>query len=109
MTDKEMMVLAAKAAGYQIQGEIDSMVAQPGHLEGGFVISNAWGGSSLWNSLTDDGDALRLAIKLNISIGFDGDALLVNGRIHAYNIEDRAAATRRAITRAAAEIGKAMP
>lgn len=43
-----------------------------------------------WNPLTDDGDALRLAVKLNLDIRY----------------KDSYAATRRAIVRAAAAIGK---
>ena len=59
-----------------------------------------------WNPIRFNGDAFALTVALDISIGFDGDALLVNERIHAYNVTDRCAATRRAIVRAAAEIGK---
>lgn len=59
-----------------------------------------------WNPLKDDGVALRLAVKLAIT-----DLALVVGR---YVMEthpegdDIYAITRRAITRAAAEIGKQM-
>ena len=67
-----------------------------------------------WNPLTDNGDALRLAVKLDISI----DVNRVDGVTTAeYGYSERAglqenhnddpyAATRRAIVRAAAEIGK---
>ncbi len=62
-----------------------------------------------WNPLTDDGDALRLAVKLNIHIsGFfnkvttDTDEMSFCENYGA----DPYAATRRAIVRAAAEIGK---
>ena len=73
-----------------------------------------------WNPLTDDGDALRLAVKLSISISDDylypngehvirvgcsfGDTLYGDSEVCG---DDPYAATRRAITRAAAEIGKA--
>lgn len=74
-----------------------------------------------WTPLTDDGDALRLAIACRLKITYDtlqaGDVVEVS---LAYDSElfdegwfisewikdDPYAATRRAITRAAAEIGK---
>lgn len=98
MTDRELLELAAKAAGQE------PSVA-------GDLWSNARG--QLWNPLTDDGDALRLAVKLGLDIMTRG------ARAGAYaGTEDHGAsasaeenpyaATRRAIVRAAAEIGKAM-
>ena len=89
-TDRELLELAAKAAG------------------GGFVIG-------YWNPLTDDGDALRLAValRLEIDIGHSGIATRApNGvkmLMSAGEEPDVNVATRRAIVRAAAEIGKAMP
>ena len=67
-----------------------------------------------WNPLTDDGDALRLAVKLGISIDFNfADTL---GEVSAAQVlqpyqyesmeNDPCAATRRSIVRAAAEIEK---
>ena len=75
-----------------------------------------------WNPLTDDGDALRLAVCLNFDILQDPVssrsnfvevmANLDNAEPQPWACEVRApdpyAATRRAITRAAAAIGKAM-
>ena len=91
-TDRELLELAAKAAG------------------GGFVIG-------YWNPLRNDRDALRLAVKLNLSADFFDDAICVgcvpNDNEAVQLMEpvgsDPYAATRRAIVRAAAEIGKAMP
>ena len=71
-----------------------------------------------WNPLTDDGDALRLAVKLRIDLEWREDGRIAAYR-HAYadghcftaiesSREDCAAATRRAIVRAAAAIGEAM-
>ncbi|NLC21506.1 MAG: hypothetical protein GX771_06295 [Halomonadaceae bacterium] len=91
------MELAAKAAGYN---------AFPGHA--------AQMMDSGWNPLTDDGDALRLAVKLDI--GTDSNL----SRVWAFSCtrdiceeeekgSDPVSATRRAIVRAAAEIGRAMP
>jgi len=83
-TDRELLELAAKAAGIP-------------WVEGG-PSRMGWAG---WNPLTDDGDALRLAVKLNIDAGKPGMRLSVDWR----EGEDPYAATRRAIVRAAAAIG----
>lgn len=107
MDDREMLELAAKAAGQE-------------RSAAGDLWSNARG--RLWNPLTDDGDALRLAATLKLDIEWRND-----GRVEAYlNVAnnkddlrfsaciestrdgDNNAAVRRAIVRAAAEIGKAM-
>ncbi len=67
-------------------------------------------GPAYWNPLTDDGDAMRLAVKLEIPVRHHHhgvgwvDAGLFKELIGA----DPYAATRRAIVRAAAEIGKKM-
>ena len=88
MTDKELLELAAKAAWDAMDNQM---------IESG------------WNPLTDDGDALRLAVKLNLfntrSKGYEWP----DAELFARHEDDPYAATRRAITRAAAEIGKAMP
>lgn len=116
MSDRELLELAAKAAGYKIQGDVDYMIAQPDHRKGGYVIRNKRGGDSCWNPITDDGDALRLAVKLEMNVLlFSGDVRAKKGWndgnavFHIEDIfhsDDLYAATRRAIVRAAAEIGK---
>lgn len=70
-----------------------------------------------WNPLTDDGDALRLAVKLRLDIAFVGTTLVevcwfdqsaFTTRFAEESINDAQGereATRRAIVRAAAEIG----
>jgi hypothetical protein len=91
MTDKELLELAAKAAG------IDYWRVQEGR--------------SSWNPLTDDGDALRLAVNLRIDIHNDHHGCEVRWGIGEHLWENHTteiAATRRAIVRAAAEIGKGM-
>jgi hypothetical protein len=79
-------------------------------------------GSDYWNPLTDDGDALRLAVKLGFTVGphlgatYAGVAPCPDDfedgkfpiRIAQRHNEDPYAATRRAIVRAAAEIGRSM-
>ena len=70
-----------------------------------------------WNPLTDDGDALRLAVKLNFFIQMMHETNYVevtpmqkyDNRFITFgeNLnDDPYAATRRAIVRAAAEIGR---
>jgi hypothetical protein len=118
MTDKELLEMSAKAAEIQIVGEVDKMIGQPDHKTGGYVIRNDRGGDSCWNPLTDDGDALRLAVKLEMMIDYidrgymAGHVLATTGPAMLSIYEPREqypyVATRRAITRAAAEIGKAM-
>jgi len=103
MTDKELLELAAKAAGI-----ID------GHWLGDCFWVGAYDGGYEWNPLTDDGDALRLAVKLELTIGkpFEHKIALVwldDITSFAGNSEKEGgiyAATRRAIVRAAAKIGK---
>jgi hypothetical protein len=104
-TDRELLELAAKAAG------LDDYVWQAGYG----MVAYA-GGSCAWNPLTDDGDALRLAVKLRINVEpwGSGAAAITYVRSRATVAEphygdDPERATRRAIVRAAAEIGKAMP
>jgi hypothetical protein len=99
MTDRELLELAAKAAGIEC-------VRTPI----GYYLSDE---DRNWNPLTDDGDAQRLAVKLRMNVfhaGIRVFALSEEGDIEeAEGHElDPYAATRRAITRAAAEIGKGM-
>jgi hypothetical protein len=101
MTEKELLEMAAKAADVvAYKREDGSLVAYGNEFTGG-----------IWNPLTDDGDALRLAVKLRMNVfhaGIRVFALDEEGDIEeAEGHElDPYAATRRAITRAAAEIGK---
>jgi len=103
-TDRELLELAAKAAGYEYA------------KHGGYIVVDGIPGN--WNPLTDDGDALRLAVKLRLTVSwdrFDDDDYATATPPHTnqgYDCmvdQDPHAATRRAIVRAAAEIGKAMP
>ena len=110
MTDRELLELAAKAA------EIAGFWVDDGLNTG----SNAT--PAVWNPLADDGDALRLAVKLrlrvftpttdiDVAIASCGD-IRTTGHVHKYSEDkystDNLAATRRAIVRAAAEIGRNM-
>lgn len=83
MKDRELLELAANAA---FAGFDEQM------LEDG------------WNPLEDDGDALRLAVELCIPVWRDADVIWCN-YMASVTGDDPYAATRRAIVRAAAEIG----
>ena len=111
MSDRELLELAAKAAGYVIELDMNWGT-------GGMPFFRMSGNK--WNPLADDGDALRLAVKLRI--GFVAsteqqpeDAIVlyqigdVPYRSVVHHKGDELNATRRAIVRAGAEIGKATP
>ena len=100
MTDKELLELAAKAAGVGYADKDGKFVP--------FVPET-------WNPLTDDGDALRLAVKLGLAIGINNPFHITvvsdldgNSSEVSHNEGGTAAATRRAIVRAAAEIGRTL-
>ena len=112
MNDRELLELAAKAAGIKIRWQ------SYGNY---FVICDIddEGIEAVWNPILDDGDALRLAIKLNMGISIPVMAAkyarvdVITFRNSGVNVmescnNDPYAATRRAIVRAAAEIGRNM-
>jgi len=108
MTEKQLLELAAKAADLELANTKD-----------GYPF---WaGGVGIWNPLTDDGDAFRLAIKLGLDINnswtiVNGDDnypmatinVSFNEEIFFYELKesDPFAATRKAIVHIAAEIGR---
>ena len=96
MTDREYLELAAKAAGIYSYSYENSLA------------ENKWGSGKRWNPLIDDGDALRLAVKLGLPVHSGQVYSGVEGFAPEKNYGDPLAATRRAIVRAAAEIGKGM-
>lgn len=118
-TDRELLEMAAKAAGLKVR-------TWDGHTGVMCSIDDDRHGR-MWMPLIDDGDALRLAVKLRLSIDHNHPADQQhwvaadrNGCEGCYApvscVEDdfeaelqRGSATRRAIVRAAAEIGKAAP
>lgn len=99
MTDLELLELAALAAGLKgtftkTLGGYDCMVID---------------GLSTWAPLHDDGDAFGLAVKLNMSVSIHENLCIACARLGVVQtVRDlpTAEATRRAIVRAAAEIGK---
>lgn len=122
-TDREFLELAAKAAGIELTwvepGEYYHEAwcfipyAKPPHNKRKYDKERG----DIWDPLSDDGDALRLAVKLGIVINIDPD---LGGETEAWHYgrpgvvfcefhDDAEAATRRAIVRAAAAIGEAKP
>lgn len=106
MTDRELLELAAKAAGWTLVWK-----SLGGEMPNPFMFNESDATSGAWNPLTDDGDALRLAVKLELEIFFTSQNIRATNRhidqVPAENKgSDPYAATRRAIVRAAAEIGK---
>lgn len=110
MTDKELLEWAAKAG--EIIGAYYKGIFNDDYVEGILTVDKD-GNDYCWNSLQDDGDALRLAVKLGMVLELNID----EGWVHAYKHTTKASseptgddpytATRRAITRAAAQIGRA--
>ena len=104
MNDCELLELAAKAHGNLRQVEGFGWIHDLGDGRNG-----AW-----WRPLEDDRDALRLAVKLRIGLHWCS-----TGRVYAYadgdveeyesTREEPDSSVRRAIVRAAAAIGQAMP
>lgn len=106
MEDRELLEMAAKAAAIR---HVDyAGVDYDGSL--GLVLIDGNGRHlHSWNPLKDDGDALRLAITLKLDIAID-DYVQVSwwaeqGCLNWVNEN----CCRRAIVRAAAEIGKKIP
>lgn len=106
MCDRDLLELAAKAAGYAI--------APHGRKDGNYVVLMSDDGDFIWNPLKDDGDALRLAAKLRLCISMNFDGITVNRgdygawiRTGVGSDDERCrAAVRIAIVRTAAAIGK---
>jgi len=116
MDDKELTILAAKAVG----------IDHPGGDHSRYDDGRLWDCKGLrwWNPLADDGDALRLAVKLCMGVIHNdprGQRLYVSADASRFvdpifeaftateefdTEDDRPAATRRAIVRAAAGIAR---
>ena len=115
MNDRELLELAAKAAGVSAYWSTDGTIqARPLFVVSVIGATGAMPYEEEWNPLKNDGDALRLAVKLCLLVNIDlGISFVTDGTTESDLSEkhgsDPCAATRRAIVRAAAEIGKAMP
>ena len=87
-TDRELLEAAAKSAGIKWDRDAEVWYGEP------FVRND-------WNPLTDDGDVLRLAVKLNLLNEYHMDQVAAMVHFDATN-PDPYEATRRAIVCAAA-------
>ena len=111
MTDRELLVLAAETAGYKVRWHEDS------YYDPTMGVMEDVSGGPPWNPLTYDGDAFRLLATMRASLEFDGlhvrvqcegpadaPSIVVSERIEPglTEGEDRTAAMRRAVTKAAA-------
>ena len=107
MNDRELLELAAKAAGISYKAWVKDWDGYEG-----LGIDGDARNLTIWNPLTDDGDALRLAVKIGMELDIYEPRIAVRTNIGSKVLEefkdDPYAATRRAIVRAAAEIGRAM-
>ncbi|EMF0958971.1 TPA: hypothetical protein RQ837_001939 [Pseudomonas aeruginosa] len=103
MNDRTLLELAARAAGYQFSYSYRSLSspAVP-------VILAETGRWRKWDPRHDDGDALRLAVLLNLEIHSPQSDPTVMFRTAEHDVFYQDTCIRRAIVRAAAEIGKSM-
>lgn len=123
LTDRELLEFAAKAAGYEVRWHErwECFVhVGPYNTDNPPTLS---GQRHVWIPFNDDGDSFRLAMDLELGVvckresdpyeryrSVVTDPYRVNQiRIVERHNGDPKAATRRAVVRAAAEIGKAMP
>ena len=101
LSDQELLKLAARAAGIDWFDEPALQAGKGLHMKSG----------PFWNPLTDDGDALRLAVNLGLDVDQETHGpyvwvLQLEGFISEPCGLDRVSATRRAIVRAAAMLAK---
>lgn len=114
-TDRELLELAAKASGREGDWvDFAGMDIRVGY-QGGLLCGDADSGY-YWNPLKDDGDLYRLAREVKGNLYFSGrrgffeitsdsEEPAITEHFEIGNREEEA----RAIVRAAAEIGRAMP
>lgn len=106
-TDRELLELAAKAYGLEYYDYVGyGMQEQRVH-----AVPHCGYAGAVWNSLTNDGDTMRLAMHLGIGVyeTQKGVEARKGPDIVCEQLGKTPAHYRRAITRAAAEIGRAMP
>lgn len=113
MTDKELLELAAKASGVVVaRSRLDDPICND--MLVAESVRNPYQKVGSWNPLIDDGDALRLAVKLNISLEiYPEHVYAVHNETSAAQYRDTGSGgsmeqvVREAIVACAAEIGKA--
>lgn len=102
--DRELLELAAKAAGIHIHSW---------NFAGYAIIAGADGRPTGWNPILDGGDALRLAVKLGLALIIDNGYTTCHKQVkycHAVAWgRNSETATYYAIVLVAADIGETMP
>lgn len=116
MKDREMLEAAARAAGYTLTWGEKYMVGgdEVDCTDLAYIVSDEREESPrYWSPLDDDGDALALAVALRLDIwhhtAHSAAGQPARGNIQSCGIDseaDRPAAVRRAIVKAAAQIGQ---
>lgn len=115
--DKTLLEMAARAAGYGLPSADDhDEIGRQYEYHLGLWVKHPWGWG-WFRPHIDDGQSLRLAVKLHLSVEIWAGSSRHNqgvtivdhdeGSVEFPHDSDPYAATRRAIVRAAAEIGKA--
>ncbi|WP_449104122.1 hypothetical protein [Pseudomonas veronii] len=107
MTDHELLRLSAKAMGFELEYR---------HGSDAFYYDDPESGREQWQPLSDDAQAMRLAVDLQLSILWFTNLqyVMVERRGFGENIgwtddADRGGALCRAITVVAAQIGSTLP
>jgi hypothetical protein len=111
MDDRTLLLKAAQAAGHTLNARRQSERDAAGHGDVGLWLAN---GNTCWNPLTESGQALELAVALEMDIGqmvTEGcvtvTALAFDSDVAAHDVPwgtDPLAATRRAIVLVAADL-----
>lgn len=98
-TDRELLELAAKAAGYRRTRYADNGFFQVHGWHEGY--ESDW---EYWNPLTDVGDATRLLLALKLRVDYVGDQPAIDGvLVSGMSAEESFC---RAVVRAAAAMAK---
>lgn len=107
MTEHELLRLSAKAMGFELEYR---------HGSDAFYYDDPDAGREQWNPLSDEGQAVRIAVQLQLSILWFTSLqyVMVERRGFGENIgwiddADRGSALLRAITVVAAQIGSTLP
>lgn len=107
MSDRELMELAANSCGIELIDWSDEWHGDSGNEGPGFRIKGLRGYPEVWNPLRDDGDAMRLAVRLLASIDFR--KTITSVWVSSVDVITTDQDPRRAIVKAAAEVGRRMP
>ena len=114
MSDFKLLAMAVKAAGLHVKGHRVDADDNFTHL---IVGAKGTREKTNWNPLTDDGDALRLAARLNFRVDISyGTVRIVDELDNEHYLSGivtdcggQMALVRLAIVRAAAAIGRTLP